>query len=452
MTTQIQLKRGGTSDWSAARLAEGEPGVDLTTGTLKIGGTGGTPWSTSITIGGGGPLGSEAPSVGGSTGPSGAIQYSDGSGKILGDSGFVYRPGASGSAVLRGNFLPSADGVYSLGSTGFRWAEINVGQGTINIAGPPGSNRTGLVSTDDNSIIYTPRGFATPFINIGPGETGPVGAIGGWRLGPSGALGAAGYDLIAQQVGTGSQGVIGQPYSLILNPSPQTIVAGGTPGTSGQVLTSSGNGIYWNSLIGGVTGATGPSTTGPTGPPGDGTAYTGPTGPAGGGTGSTGPTGRTGPTGSGVTGPTGRTGPTGSGVTGPTGPAGGGGNVASGVITLQGGAGVFTTASIDTTGLPASIGTAVQLSTTQFNINLNTTNYPITSIPKFYGTIYWFNGTIYKSLSIPNGMASAGFPTIFLQNVSSQWQIQYTTNTGHTAMTNDTLSPARAFYMYLYIA
>ena len=45
MTTQIQLKRGNASDWANSRLAEGEPGIDLTNKQVRIGGPGGTTFA-----------------------------------------------------------------------------------------------------------------------------------------------------------------------------------------------------------------------------------------------------------------------------------------------------------------------------------------------------------------------------------------------------------------------
>lgn len=231
-----------------------------------------------------------------------------------------------------------------------------------------------------------------------------------------------------------------------------------------------GNGTTpWNSLAygglkgptgpgGGAQGATGPTgpgggATGPTGPGGGGTAPTGPTGPGSTVTGPTGPrgfTGFTGPAGGGGTGPTG---PSGGpvGATGPTGP-GGGGTTASATITLQCASGVFISASIDASGMLASFGTAVQVDTTTFNILLNATNYPVTSIPKLSGMIYWHVGGTYKSLSIPNGMnAITNYPYVYLTIVGGQWQLQYKTNGGHTAMADDALTPPRGFYMFLYI-
>ena len=210
-----------------------------------------------------------------SIGPTGAIQYSDGNGKFLGGTGFLFVP--DGSLTLQGNFVPSTDGIYSLGGIDNRWAEIYVGQGTINIAGPSGSN--GTISTNDNGTIVT-NGFVTPYINIGPDNSLESG---GWKISPSGQFGETGYDLVAQQIKNGLTGPI---YSLLLNLSPQTIFAGNTSGDPGQFLQTTGTGLQWVDLpyVSGVIGATGPT---------------------------------------GVIGPTGATGPTGSiGATGPTGPNG----------------------------------------------------------------------------------------------------------------------------------
>ena len=114
------------------------------------------------------------------------------------------------------------------------------------------------------------------------------------------------------------------------------IIANSAFGTTGQVLSSNGTGVYWSSAVGptgytgsvGSTGGTGPTgPTGPTGYTGSASTVAGPTGPTGP-TGSNGTNGGPGPTGSaGPPGPTGAQGPTGSsggtGPTGPTGPTGG---------------------------------------------------------------------------------------------------------------------------------
>ena len=111
------------------------------------------------------------------------------------------------------------------------------------------------------------------------------------------------------------------------------IIANSAFGTTGQVLSSNGTGVYWSSAVGptgytgsvGSTGGTGPTgPTGPTGYTGSASTVAGPTGPTGP-SGSNGTNGGPGPTGSaGPPGPTGAQGPAGSsGGTGPTGPTGG---------------------------------------------------------------------------------------------------------------------------------
>jgi hypothetical protein len=225
----------------------------------------------------------------GSIGPTGVVQYSNGNGGFLGDTGFTYTPGVTGNVRIQGDLLPYSDTVYDLGATGSRWKSVYIGPGTINIAGPTGTSVVATIGSDENAIAYAKSGFATPFINIGPAVSTPLneGNIGGWVIGPTGTQGATGYDLFAQQKTVGAAfpaGLTGPTYSLILNPSPKTITAGGTVGTNGQVLTSSGSGIMWVSPPYGPTGPTGytgnTGNTGPTGPTGA-TGYTGNTGPTG---------------------------------------------------------------------------------------------------------------------------------------------------------------------------
>jgi hypothetical protein len=165
----------------------------------------------------------------------------------------MYTSGLSGNVKIEGDLLPSTDGIYNIGALGQRWKEIFIGSGTINIAGPSGSTAVGLIGTDDSSIVYTQFGFASPFINIGPSIDSNLssGSIGGWVVGPTGILGTNNYDLIAQQGLTGiafPDGLTGVKYSLIKNIQPETIIAGGTAGISGQVLISTESGIAWNSL------------------------------------------------------------------------------------------------------------------------------------------------------------------------------------------------------------
>jgi hypothetical protein len=198
------------------------------------------------------------------TGPTGSIVYYDGT-SLQGNTGLIYQPVSNGGTgmYLEGNFVPTKNNVYNLGFTGARWAEIFMGPGTLNISGPQGANAT--VGTDQNAIVYTKSGFATPFINIGPSITAidDPGAIGGWVIGPTGTLGAPDYDLIVQQKLPGAAvpaGLTGPAYSLIRNPGPT-----GSTGYTGRTGST------------GYTGRTG--STGYTGRTGS-TGYTGPTGPS----------------------------------------------------------------------------------------------------------------------------------------------------------------------------
>jgi hypothetical protein len=163
-----------------------------------------------------------------------------------------------------GDIIPTTDNTYRLGATGAAWKEIVMGPGTLQIISA--SSKVASIGADDFGVAYINGGASTQFLNVGTQIDPVVGAVGGWRIGPTGTAGNADFDLIAQQLQLGGVGgVTGPAYSL----------------------------------IGGNTG------------------YTGRTGP----TGITGPTGHTGPTG--ATGPTGITGPTGSvGITGITGPVG----------------------------------------------------------------------------------------------------------------------------------
>lgn len=175
------------------------------------------------------------------------------------------------------NLAPLSNNTATLGVTGLRWKDIYIGPGSLNIAGPTGSNTFATIGSNLSGIAYSQFGFATPFINVGPDidVNAPLGTIGGWQISGTGPTGENFTDLVAQLISTGGTGLTGPVYSLIY-------------------------GKY--------------------GPTGD-TGFTGPTGSTGR-TGFTGPTGSTGRTG--ATGPTGVTGATGpnSTVTGPTGPVG----------------------------------------------------------------------------------------------------------------------------------
>lgn len=146
------------------------------------------------------------------TGPTGSVVYYDGIG-VTGSTGFTYTPtlvSGTGGLLVSGDILPTQNNIFSLGSTADRWREIFIGPGTLNIAGPTVSAFATLGS-DDAGIAYTEKGFATPFITIGPAFNSNIapGAIGGWAVGPTGSIGTSNYDLIA--IHTDSNGIIYGP-------------------------------------------------------------------------------------------------------------------------------------------------------------------------------------------------------------------------------------------------
>ena len=140
------------------------------------------------------------------------------------------------------NIIPYKDNEYVLGTESFRWKDISMGPGTINIYGPLGVKAT--IGSDNNGIAYTERGFASPFINVGPARLTPS-AVGGWEIGPTGTAGTSNYDLVAIQKNSSGTGTIGPYYSLIKGVTGPT----GETGPSGdKYATTSTTSIDLNTL------------------------------------------------------------------------------------------------------------------------------------------------------------------------------------------------------------
>jgi hypothetical protein len=148
--------------------------------------------------------------------------------------------------LISGDILPTRSNVFNLGSTGDRWAEIFMGPGTLNIEGPAGGNAT--LGSDAAGIAYTAKGFATPFITVGPSIATPVqpGAIGGWKIGPTGNIGTTAYDLVA--IHSDATGTIYGPTGgvSIINPLNPANFTGsntgpsvGSTGPTGATIVSS---------------------------------------------------------------------------------------------------------------------------------------------------------------------------------------------------------------------
>jgi hypothetical protein len=152
------------------------------------------------------------------------------------------------------HIIPNAENTLSLGSYTNPWKEMYVGPGSLNIAGPSGASAT--LGSDQNGIAYTAKGFATPFINIGPNINAldNPGAIGGWVLAPTGTLGGPDYDLVVQQKLPGAAvpaGLTGPVYSLIKNPT-----FTGPTGPQGQNGITGGLTLFFDTAGGDISGAT----------------------------------------------------------------------------------------------------------------------------------------------------------------------------------------------------
>jgi hypothetical protein len=252
----------------------------------------------------------------------------------------------------------------------------------------------------------------------------------------------------------------------------------GSTGPTGPLGPTGPSGTTGPTGPSGPTGSTGPTgLSGPTGPLGN----TGPTGPRGeqgppnGPTGVTGPqgsTGATGPTGpSGVTGPTGLSGPTGpSGVTGPTGPTGNsgatgpaaygsGGFIRIGVTTEK----LFDTGKVDTSNFSSTVGTWTVPDSTTAILTYNSSTYTSTNPPQANGTIAYYVGSStvgggsgttytrsYKTVALPHGTYSAGYPQCFLAYNGSNWLLLISiTGTTFPSATND--SSANNYGAFIYI-
>ena len=149
MAYRIQIRRDTSSNWTSNNpiLLQGEFGYELNTGYAKIG-DGQTAWTALDYFGGTGPTGVVGPTGStGSTGPSVSV---------LGSTGYVFSPGASGIGF-------TGSGISNITSDGnYVTVTITSGSGPTGATGTTGSS--GTVST-------------TP-----PGSSGAAGATGDLAL------------------------------------------------------------------------------------------------------------------------------------------------------------------------------------------------------------------------------------------------------------------------------
>jgi hypothetical protein len=153
------------------------------------------------------------------------------------------------SLIINSNLLPNTSNFYTLGASGASWRDLFVGPGTINIQGPVGAKNVATIGSDLQGIVYTQYGFASPFLNVGP-EIYTDQAVGGWQIIGTGYSGANGFvptDLYAQV--NGQSGPTGPSYSLIFGKYGPTGYTGytGPQGTFGLNGTNYGDYVYWDS-------------------------------------------------------------------------------------------------------------------------------------------------------------------------------------------------------------
>ena len=147
--------------------------------------------------------------------------------------------------ITNSSIIPNVTNTYTLGASGASWKDLFVGPGTINIQGPVGAKNVATIGSDLQGIVYTQYGFASPFLNVGP-EIYTDQAVGGWQIIGTGYTGANGFvptDLYAQI--NGQSGPTGPAYSLIFGKYGPTGYTG-PQGTFGLSGTNPGDYIYWN--------------------------------------------------------------------------------------------------------------------------------------------------------------------------------------------------------------
>jgi hypothetical protein len=223
--TQIQLRRGTSSQWttSTVPLAEGELGYATDTGELRIGKSGGSLWNTSNAAGGG--------NGGGSTltfsGPTGAVPYLTNASTLTGSSNFRYF-GNTG---------------YNGGETGILLIDGDLCvKGTID----PVSIILTPTTTNPNPGVPGALWFSSSSGTLQNGSAGPIG------VGSTGATGPSGG-------GTGPTGPRGIDGSATLTGSTGPTGFSGIPtgGNTGHVLTKKSGSDYdtiWSPPSGGGGG------------------------------------------------------------------------------------------------------------------------------------------------------------------------------------------------------
>ena len=171
MAYRIQIRRDTSSNWTSNNpiLLQGEFGYELNTGYAKIG-DGQTAWTALDYFGGTGPTGP--------VGATGQAVY------ILGPTGYVFPPGASGIGF-------TGSGVSNIASSGgYVTVTITGGVGATGATGNAGA--TGADSTVPGPTGATGADSTVPGPTGATGGFGPTGASGTVSATPPGTSGAAG--------------------------------------------------------------------------------------------------------------------------------------------------------------------------------------------------------------------------------------------------------------------
>ena len=152
MAYRIQFRRDTTANWTSINpiLLQGEFAYSLDTGFAKIG-DGTSTWTQLTYFGGTGP-----------TGPTGIVGATGSTGpsvSVLGSTGYVFSPGASG-----------------IGFTGSGISNITSNGNYVTVTITSGSGPTG--ATGANSTVPGPTGSTGTVSDIPPGSSGAIGATG----------------------------------------------------------------------------------------------------------------------------------------------------------------------------------------------------------------------------------------------------------------------------------
>jgi len=215
MAYRIQFRRDTTANWTSINpiLLQGEFAYSLDTGFAKIG-DGSSTWTQLTYFGGTGP-----------TGPIGATGQAV---YILGPTGYVFPPGASGIGFTgSGVSNITSDGGYvtvtitgGVGATGATGNTGATGADSV-VPGPTGANSTvpgPTGATGADSTVPGPTG-ATGANSTVPGPTGATGAdstVPG-PTGPTGGFGPTGAPGTVSAIPPGTSGAVGATGQLALD-------------------------------------------------------------------------------------------------------------------------------------------------------------------------------------------------------------------------------------------